>query len=98
MSRIREALKKAALERDVQQGGRTTQELVELAGENLVREVGSELVQTSAVRTVEAPATPFPSAFQWITSHSGNTRCLPEAGNDPIGPSFVPVPTNSATE
>src|SRR3989454_4316738 len=64
MSRIREALKKAALERDVQQGGRTTQELVELAGESLVREVGSQLVQTAAVRTVEAPATPFPADYE----------------------------------
>src|SRR6266581_491966 len=64
MSRIREALKKAALERDAQQGGRTTQELVELAAENLVREVGSEFAQTSPVKTVEAPATLFPADYE----------------------------------
>src|SRR5258708_1047928 len=64
MRRIREALKKTALESDAQQGGPTTQEMVKIAGDNPVREVGSGLVQTRLVRTVEAAGTAVPADYE----------------------------------
>jgi len=63
MSRIHEALKKAALERDAHQGGRT-QELVEIAGEKLTREATTEGRQNIPAKAVSATQTALPADYE----------------------------------
>ncbi len=72
MSRIHEALKKAALERDAHQGGRT-QDLVDIAGEKLTRETTAEPRQNIPAKAVSATQTTVPADYEILLKKSKHT-------------------------